>query len=494
MFFMKLEELLSIIPFYRTNSSIENIEITDIEMDSRKVKKGNVFVCISGFTVDGHEYIKEAVENGAQAIIAEKEVEADVPVIMVSDTSRTLSKLAAKFYHFPTNTLPLIGVTGTNGKTTITYLLESIFNSNKQKTGVIGTIQLKIGDQSYPVANTTPDALFLQRAFHKMKEDHVDQAIMEVSSHALDLGRVYGNDFDIAVFTNLSQDHLDYHKDMDDYLRAKSLLFAQLGNSYEEGKEKFAIINEDDSSSDLLKRSTAQNILTYGCKHAADVMAKEIHLDAHGTSFTMETPAGTTKVKSNLIGMFNVYNMLAASAAAISCGVPIDTIKNALERTKGVSGRFEPVNEGQSYAVIVDYAHTPDSLENVLQTIKGFAERKVYVVVGCGGDRDRKKRPLMASAALKYADYAIFTSDNPRTEDPKAILDDMVKGLEEKKEKYEVKVDRKEAIHKAINLAEKKDIVLIAGKGHETYQIIGKTKYDFDDREVAKEAISAKEK
>ncbi|WP_156290429.1 UDP-N-acetylmuramoyl-L-alanyl-D-glutamate--2,6-diaminopimelate ligase [Oceanobacillus salinisoli] len=488
---MNLNELLSIIPFYRTESVLDNIDIIDLEMDSRKVKPGFLFVCISGFTVDGHDYVDEAVRNGASAIIAEKQVEASVPTILVSDTSKALAMLAVRFFNYPTSRIPLIGVTGTNGKTTVTYLLEKIFNQYEKKTGLIGTIQMKIGEDTFPTPNTTPNALDLQRFFKKMKDEQVEQAIMEVSSHALDLGRVHGSDYDIAVFTNLSQDHLDYHKDLDDYLRAKSLLFSQLGNNYNLDKQKFAVINADDASCDLLKRSTAQHILTYGYNHEADVSAKDVKLDAAGTSFTLITPIGTVTVSSKLIGMFNVYNMLAAAAAAIAGNVPLEVIKAALESIQGVSGRFEVVDNGQNYTVIVDYAHTPDSLENVLQTVNEFAANHIYVVVGCGGDRDRTKRPLMAKKALQYADYAIFTSDNPRTEDPSAILNDMIEGLEAS-DSYEVIVDRKEAINKAIAYAKKDDIILIAGKGHETYQQIGHIKYDFDDREVAKSAIIAK--
>ncbi|WHX27076.1 UDP-N-acetylmuramoyl-L-alanyl-D-glutamate--2,6-diaminopimelate ligase [Virgibacillus halodenitrificans] len=488
---MKLKELLDVIPFYQKTQSVEEIEITNIEMDSRKVEEGNLFVCISGFTVDGHDYVKEAVKNGAITIIAEKEVKTTVPVIVVPDTSRVLSMLAVKFYGNPTGKLPLIGVTGTNGKTTVSYVLEKIFNEFQKKTGIIGTIQTKIGDSSYPVNNTTPDALHLQKTFHEMQKQNVEQVIMEVSSHALDQGRVYGCDFDIAIFTNLSQDHLDYHKNIDDYLRAKSLLFSQLGNSYLKQPQKYAVINEDDASSTLLKKSTAQHVITYGCKNESQVMAKNIKLNTFGTSFELQTPVGSISIQSNLIGMFNVYNMLAASAAAITSLIPLDTIKIALESISGVNGRFEPVNEGQNYSVVVDYAHTPDSLENVLQTAKEFANQKVFVVVGCGGDRDRTKRPLMAKIAVKYADLAIFTSDNPRTEDPKAILQDMTTGLEE--ENYKVIEQRKEAIQFAVKCAEEDDIILIAGKGHETYQQIGKVKYDFDDREVARKAIQDKE-
>ncbi|UJL47850.1 UDP-N-acetylmuramoyl-L-alanyl-D-glutamate--2,6-diaminopimelate ligase [Virgibacillus sp. NKC19-16] len=491
---MKLTEMLSSIPFYETASFIEEIDIHDIEIDSRKVKPGSLFVCINGFTVDGHNYVKQAIDNGAVVIITEKKVTSSVPIVTVSDTIRTLAILAVKFYNNPTSKIPLIGVTGTNGKTTVTYLLETIFQHNKKKTGVIGTIQMKIGEKTYPIDNTTPNSLLLQKSFQKMLDQNVEQAIMEVSSHALDIGRVYGCDYDVAVFTNLSQDHLDYHKNIDDYLRAKSLLFAQLGNTYSEGDPKFAVINEDDPSSTYMKQSTAQHVITYGCQNDAKVMAKDIKLDAKGTFFRLKTPVGTVSINSNLIGMFNIYNMLAASTAAIAWNVPLHVIKHALESILGVDGRFEPVTTDQSYAVIVDYAHTPDSLENVLQTAKGFAQKKVYVVVGCGGNRDRAKRPLMAGIALNYADHVIFTSDNPRSEDPRVILNDMTAGLEKSRQKYEVIIDRKKAIYQAIEHAQDEDIILIAGKGHETYQEVGSVKYNFDDRKVAKEAIQAKEK
>ncbi|PAV29912.1 UDP-N-acetylmuramoyl-L-alanyl-D-glutamate--2,6-diaminopimelate ligase [Virgibacillus profundi] len=491
---MKLSELFSDIPNYQTTNAIENIEIDAIEMDSQKVKSGSLFVCISGFTVDGHNYVEQAITNGAVAIVAEKNIKTSVPVVIVSDTSRILAMISAKFYNHPTAKIPLIGVTGTNGKTTVTYLLETIYNEYQMKTGVIGTIQMKIDKKTYPVSNTTPDALSLQKSFHLMLEQGVELAIMEVSSHALDLGRVFGCDFDIAVFTNLTQDHLDYHKNIDDYLHAKSLLFAQLGNTYDDRDQKFAIINGDDPSSDLIKRSTAQHVITYACKNEAQIMAADITINANGTSFKLITPDESIKINSKLIGMFNVYNMLAASAAAIAGKIPLNCIKKALESIKGVSGRFESISQDQSFAVIVDYAHTPDSLKNVLQTIKEFAKGKIYVIVGCGGDRDRSKRPLMAAIALRYADHALFTSDNPRTENPESILADMTTGLEDFKNKYEVTSDRKRAIYQAINRAKKDDIILIAGKGHETYQQIGNIKYDFDDRLIAKEAIKAKEK
>lgn len=487
---MKLEQILSNLPFCQVPAGSGNIDVHKIEMDSRAVEKGDLFVCIKGFTVDGHDYIDQAVANGAAAILAEKAVETSVPVIVVKDTSQALAEAANAFYRQPTKEFSLIGVTGTNGKTTVTYLLEQIFQKHAQKTGVIGTIQTKIGEKVFPVNNTTPDALLLQRTFREMADAQVDTVLMEVSSHALDLGRVHGSDFDVAIFTNLSQDHLDYHKDMEDYLFAKSLLFSRLGNTFEAEKQKFAVLNADDPHSELLARSTAQHILTYACKQPADVTAEEINLAVTHTEFTLETPVGSIRIDSKLIGMFNIYNMLAASTAAIAKGVPLAVIKEALETIPGVDGRFEAVREGQPYAVIVDYAHTPDSLENVLLTIKEFAERKVYVVVGCGGDRDRTKRPLMAGIAVQYADEAILTSDNPRTEDPDAILADMTEGLAT--DNYTVIADRKAAIEHAIAIAEAGDIILIAGKGHETYQIVGHTKHDFDDRVIARQAIQSK--
>src|SRR5690625_2637164 len=347
---IKLTELLSIIPFYKVNGKLDDIFINKIEMDHRKINNEDVFVCLRGFTVDGHSYIEQAIKNGASVIIAEEDIKTSVPTIIVQDTTRTLALIAAKYYDFPSRKLSLIGITGTNGKTTTTYLLESIFNHDQKKTGLIGTIQMKIGEKAYSINNTTPDSLFLQKAFNQMKTAKVDTAIMEVSSHALDLGRVHGCDYDIALFTNFSQDHLDYHKDLDDYLRVKSLLFAQLGNSYEESHDKFAIVNADDPASELIKRSTAQHILTYGCNHQSDVMATDIELSAKGTIFTLGTPIGMIEIQSQLIGKFNVYNMLAASSVAITNNIPLQVIKEALENISGVNGRFEQVNEGQKFS------------------------------------------------------------------------------------------------------------------------------------------------
>ncbi|MFG6118148.1 UDP-N-acetylmuramoyl-L-alanyl-D-glutamate--2,6-diaminopimelate ligase [Thalassobacillus sp. B23F22_16] len=483
---MKLPELLRHIPYFQTNQPITEIEITGVEMDSRQVKEGDLFICLPGEHFDGHDFVDQAIKKGAAALVCERPLDVSVPYVVVPDSNRAMGSIANTFYKYPTTGMQLIGITGTNGKTSISYLLEEVFQMNQHKTGLIGTIQMKINESVYPVKNTTPDSLFLQKSFHTMKEQNVDTTIMEVSSHALDKGRVHGCDFDVAVFTNLSQDHLDYHSTMDEYLHAKSLLFAQLGNTYHPQHPKFAVINEDDDAADVMKRSTAQPVLSYGIQKEAAIMAKDLHLHEKGTTFTLSTPEGDTLINSSLMGKFNVYNMLAAAGAAIASGVKLAVIKKALEASKGVRGRFEPVEENQPFGVVIDYAHTPDSLHNVLQTMREFCKGKVRVVVGCGGDRDRTKRPLMADVAMEFGDHAIFTSDNPRTESPEQILDDMTDHLSGG---YDRIVDRREAIEYALETAQPGDMVLIAGKGHETYQDINGKRYEFDDREIARQLL-----
>ncbi|MCZ0755531.1 UDP-N-acetylmuramoyl-L-alanyl-D-glutamate--2,6-diaminopimelate ligase [Anoxybacillus sp. J5B_2022] len=483
---MKLQTLLSCLHDFTTYSG-ENPTITSIEMDSRKVTEGALFICVKGFTVDGHDFAQQAVVNGAVAVVAERHIEVPVPVIIVRDSKRAMAVLADAFYGQPTHQLHLIGVTGTNGKTTTTHIIDQIFRKVQRKTGLIGTIHIKIGDEAYDVQNTTPESLVLQKTFKQMVDAHVDVAIMEVSSHALDMGRVHGCDYDVAVFTNLTQDHLDYHQTMEEYRLAKGLLFAQLGNRFDHQRPKFAVLNNDDPASAQYKRMTAATVITYGIETESDIMAKDIDITPSGMAFTLVTPAETVRIQTKLIGRFNVYNILAATAACLVSGVALSSIVEAVEEIAGVPGRFETVDEGQNFTVIVDYAHTPDSLENVLKTIRQFAKRKVYVVVGCGGDRDRTKRPLMAQIAVRYADVAIFTSDNPRSERPEAILKDMESGVEG--ELYISIVDRKEAIRYAIQQAQEGDVILIAGKGHETYQIIGEQVLHFDDRLVAREAM-----
>jgi UDP-N-acetylmuramoyl-L-alanyl-D-glutamate--2,6-diaminopimelate ligase len=347
----------------------------------------------------------------------------------------------------------------------------------------------KIGDRKIETKNTTPESLTLQKTFKEMDDNGVQSAVMEVSSHALDLGRVHGTDFDVAVFTNLTQDHLDYHKTMEEYKHAKGLLFSQLGNSFQADKPKYAILNADDEASESYIRGTAAHVVTYGIDSAADIMAKEMSMKPEGTTFKLILPQGEYTVSMQLIGKFSVYNVLAAISAGLVSGITAEDIIRSIESVKGVSGRFELVKAGQDFTVIVDYAHTPDSLENVLTTIRQFAQKKTFVVVGCGGDRDRTKRPLMAKIACELASDPVFTSDNPRSEDPIEILKDMEDGAIQGT--YQLIPDRKEAIKYAIKNAAKGDVILIAGKGHETYQIIGSQVFDFDDREEAKKAIEA---
>lgn len=483
---MKLQTLLSQLQNMKLNVN-ENPEILSIEMDSREVKEGSLFICISGYTVDGHDYAEQAVSRGASAVLSEKPLSLPVPVIIVNNTKKAMALLADTFYGQPTHKLHLIGVTGTNGKTSTTHLIEKILQNSSKTTGLIGTMYIKIGDEQLSVKNTTPESLTLQKTFGTMVDKGVSHAIMEVSSHALHMGRVHGCDYDVAVFTNLSQDHLDYHQTMDSYRAAKGLLFSQLGNKFDQKKPKTAVLNGDDPASAEFMNMTAAHILTYGIDTECDVMAKNIAMSPSGTSFDLLTPHGSEKVNMKLIGKFSIYNALAAAAASLASNVPLSVIVATLGDIEGVRGRFEVVDGGQDFSVIVDYAHTPDSLENVLSTVKQFVLGKTFVVVGCGGDRDRTKRKIMAQIAVKYADEPIFTSDNPRSEDPIAILNEMEDGV--RGEYYHSIENREKAIYFAVSHASPGDVILIAGKGHETYQQIGTQIFDFDDREVALKAI-----
>lgn len=463
-----------------------NPEIRSIEMDTRSMQPDSLFICLQGFTVDGHDFAEQAVKQGAVALLVDRPITINVPTILVPDTKRAMAILADIFYGQPTKQLHLIGVTGTNGKTTTTHLIEKILQDAGKTTGRIGTINTKINETEYEVKNTTPESLDLQKVFHKMVAENVDSAVMEVSSHALDMGRVRGCDFDVAVFTNLTRDHLDYHQTMEAYKQAKGLLFSQLGNTYDKGRKKVAVLNRDDRASTVYEKMTAADVLGYGINEKADVQASNISLSAEGSRFTLSTPYEQTSIQMRMVGLFSIYNALAAVSACLAVGVTLESMKQSLYTIAGVPGRFEAVDENQPFTVLVDYAHTPDSLLNVLQTVKQFAKGDVTVVVGCGGDRDRTKRPLMAEISLHNSDYAIFTSDNPRSEDPEAILRDMTNGLSGQ---FETIVDRKEAIYRAIERADRGDVVVIAGKGHETVQVIGDRIYEFDDRKVAREAI-----
>jgi UDP-N-acetylmuramoyl-L-alanyl-D-glutamate--2,6-diaminopimelate ligase len=483
---MKLSVLLAYLKFYKVENE-GNPDLTSIEMDHREVKEGSLFVCIKGAKFDSHQFVDAAVANGAKAIIATQPITSTVPVVYVKDARRVLPILADAFYTHPTKQLHLVGVTGTNGKTTVSHLVETVFQQHGINTGVIGTIGMKFNGQILDVNNTTPESPVLQRTFRQMVDEKVDAAVMEVSSHALDMGRVRGCDFNIGIFTNLTQDHLDYHQTMDEYQKAKGLLFSQLGNTYDSKSLKFAVLNGDDPASKYYEKITSVQCLTFGIDTPCDVMAENIKITNQGTSFTLITPHQSKQMNIKLVGKFSVYNVLAAIATGLVSDIPLEVIIEALEAAPGVPGRFELVDAGQPYSVIVDYAHTPDSLENALKTVNEFAKGKVFVVIGCGGDRDKTKRPIMAEIAVKHADTAILTSDNPRTEDPIAILKDMENGITNGK--YKTIVDRKKAIEYAVEHASENDVILIAGKGHETYQIIGTETFEFDDRNITRLAI-----
>lgn len=468
--------------------NLEEIDIVAITSDSRKVEQGSLFACVPGHTVDGHDFAEDAINKGAVAILTERILNLQIPQVVVPNVAKVLPLLANFFYDHPTKNLKLIGVTGTNGKTTTTYLVETIMKNAGLKTGVIGTIEMRIGDEIFPVENTTPEPITLQQSFKEMVDKEVDVAIIEVSSHALELARVAGCDFNIAAFTNLTQDHLDFHKTLDAYLQAKAKLFSRLGNTYDH--TKYAVLNVDDVAYKAFESATVMQILTYGIDNDADVKACNLIIRPEGVSFDVVTPFGDSSIKLKMTGKFSVYNALTAISICLLEGVPLESIKNSLESVPGVPGRFEKVDVGQNFTVIVDYAHTADSLENVLKTIQEFAERRIITVFGCGGDRDRTKRPLMGEVSKKYSDLSIITSDNPRTEDLHQIIDDIMVVYEDASNESYIRIDdRKAAIEHAVNIAEQGDVVLIAGKGHETYQIIGKQKFDFDDRIIAADAM-----
>lgn len=469
-------------------------DVQGIEIDSRKVQINDLFICISGLKLDGHQYVQQAKEKGAAALLVEKPLDTDLPQLVVKDTKHASAAIAAHFYQYPSDQLQLIGVTGTNGKTTITYLVDKILRDRRKKTGLMGTIEMRIGDQVSEVKNTTQDALQLQKQFSSMVKQNVEYCVMEVSSHALEMGRVKGCDFRTAIFTNLTQDHLDYHETMENYKEAKGLLFSRLGNVFSSNpkKQKFAVLNADDPASVYFKRMTNAEVITYGIDTEADLRATELKITAQGTSFKLKSFAGNISMSLKLVGKFSVYNALAACAACLAEGVTLEQVKNSLEEVTGVNGRFEAVTEGEPFLTIVDYAHTPDSLENVLTTIEELAQARIICVFGCGGDRDRTKRPLMGGIAAKYSDYVFVTSDNPRTENPELILKDIENGVLKEglnSEQYILEVDRREAIRRAVEMALPNDIILIAGKGHETYQEVNGVRHDFDDRVIAKEAI-----
>lgn len=480
---MRLDELVSGLPGAKIVGN-PDVEITGLSYDSRHTKPGDLFFAVQGTFCDGNQYAAAAVERGAAAVLSGRPIEPDagVPVVLVQDARSAKAEAAERFYRHPSQRLDCIGITGTNGKTTVSYMLKSILEQDGRSTGLIGTIAHHIGGREVPSVNTTPDPVDLQRFLAEMVDENMGAAVMEVSSHALDQDRVGQISFLTGVFTNLTREHLDYHHDMEAYARAKQRLFQSLDAS------STAVINADDEAGDVMAEACACPVLRYGFSEKADITAELRRLDVDGFSMILKTPHGETDVTSRLPGRFNVLNALAASAAAISLGVPLAVIKTGIESLKNIRGRMESIDCGQDFRVIVDYAHTHDALRNILNNLKPLTAGRLITVFGCGGDRDRSKRPLMAEATTSLSDHAIITSDNPRSEKPDRIIDDILEGVVNGAS-YEVEADRRQAIEKAIRMATGGDIVVIAGKGHENYQILKNETVEFDDRKVAEETL-----
>ncbi len=488
---MKLNEVMAGIGGKTVRGDMD-VEISSVQYDSRKVSFGSLFCAVKGLKSDGASYIKSALEKGAAAVLFE-DYEGPMPggasFVKAPDSRLAMALAAANFYGKPSGRLDLVGITGTNGKTTTAYLVRSILRAKGQEPGLIGTISYEYGGKKFPAPNTTPESVDLQALLFEMANGGAKSAVMEVSSHAVALKRIAGCDFKVKIFTNFTQDHLDFHGTMEKYFQAKKALFTDFAG--------INVINMDDPKGGELKSSASGEVVTYGVSSRADVTAKGVEISHAGTSFTLLTPAGEAKVKSRLAGRHNLYNMLSAAGAGMALGKSLREISDGLARAEDVPGRLERVEGGQNFTVLVDYAHTEDALARALTAVRELSGGRLIVVFGCGGDRDRTKRPKMGHAAAKLADMVILTSDNPRTEDPVKILEDAEAGIAEEGSKvkgsgYFVYPDRAQAISFAVGAARGGDTVLIAGKGHEDYQIIGTTKYHFDDREAAAAAMLAR--
>ena len=475
---MVINELFKDIEYKTLQKVSDEINGKDLEFDSRKIKQGDVFIALEGSIVDGHTFISKAIENGAKTILVEKDVEKveGINYFLVEGLREKMGIIASNFYGYPQNQLKIVGVTGTNGKTTTTYILESILG--EKNVARIGTVEYKIGDEIIPAPNTTPSSLEIIKICKKALEKNIKYLIMEVSSHGLDIGRVNMLRFEAGIFTNLTLDHLDYHKTMENYYLAKRKLFDLVKN------KKNSIINIDDEYGKRYLEYT--NGISYGIGQG-DIQGEIRQITREGQEVAIKIFEKEYKVNLRLLGRYNLSNLLGAIGAVKTLGLSDEEIISKIPLIHGAPGRFEPVKIDRDFTVIVDYAHTGDALENILKSINEFKSNRVITVFGCGGDRDKTKRPIMGAIAEKYSDIVIVTSDNPRTEDPNEILKDIVVGLT--KENHIIEIHREKAIEKAVSLAEKNDIILIAGKGHENYQVIGREKIHFDDKEEVVKAI-----
>lgn len=477
---MKLKDLLK-----DTNYSIisgnEDIDINKIEYDSRKIEKGDLFFCIEGFKTDGHNFATKAVEKGAIALVCQKDLslDTDATVIKIDDTRKGLAIAASRIYGEPSNKLKMIGITGTNGKTTSTYMMKAILEEAGYKVGLIGTIANYVGEEKIPSHRTTPESLELHELFRNMVNKDVTYCVMEVSSHSLALNRVHGIRFSEAIFTNLTQDHLDFHETFENYYNAKLILFENSEDS---------IINYDDEYGKRVYKDVDNNKITFGIESGRDLTAENIKMHSRGVEFDLIYKDKKVNINLNIPGRYNIYNALGSAAACLNEGISIESVKKGLERVF-VPGRCELVSKNYdlNFEIIVDYAHSPDGLENILKTVREFTKGRLISVFGCGGDRDKTKRPIMGEIASRLSNIAVITSDNPRTEEPEAIIQDILRGIEG--DNYIVIENRREAIKKAMEIAEKDDIIVIAGKGHEDYQELKDRVIHFDEREVIADII-----
>ena len=471
---MKLKQLLHGINILESNVSME-LDIEQVAYDSRKVTEGSLFVAITGFASDGNRFIPMALEKGAAVVVTAKKPEKEVPYVLVDNDRYALAMIGTNFYGHPAASMTMIGVTGTNGKTSVTLLLKHVLEKTLgAKVGLIGTMENLVGDEVIPTERTTPESFELQALFARMRDAGCTHVVMEVSSHALTLDRVGGVHFDVAAFTNLTEDHLDFHKTMDAYCDAKALLF---------GRCDAAVINADDGYAPRMMEKAKCPVTTYSLREGA-LCARNLELHAEGIHFDAVTGANSVSVSLGIPGKFTVYNALAVLGIAGALHIPLEDAAAALATAKGVKGRIEVVPTPETdYSVLIDYAHTPDGLENVLTSVKDFCKGRVIAVFGCGGDRDPIKRPIMGRIGVTESDFAIITSDNPRTEDPMAIIQDILQGVSEDMGAYIVVSERRNAIRYAMDIAKKDDIIILAGKGHETYQEINGVKYHLDERE-----------
>jgi UDP-N-acetylmuramoyl-L-alanyl-D-glutamate--2,6-diaminopimelate ligase len=479
---------------YGHSAITHEVHIHQLQYDSRKVQRGDCFVAIRGSGTDGHRFIELAIGNGAAVVVLEQDsalsdyyfLHSGVAKVVVPDSRKALAVMSANYYNHPSRALTMVGVTGTNGKTTTTHLIKAILEAAGQRVGLLGTIEYRIGDEVIPASHTTPESLELNELLARMVNAGCQSVSMEVSSHALHQSRVYGLDFGAAVFTNLTQDHLDYHGTMEEYFRAKRILFESLKPG------AVAITNADDVWGMQIVSSSQARVFSYGVAEHSDIRASDIRLSIEGTSFTLWFKNQQTTVTTPLVGGFNVYNVLAAYSTGLALGHSPETLEQGIRSVNSVRGRFERIASPKGWTAIIDYAHTPDALEKCLRTIHDVLPRerrgRIITVFGAGGDRDKTKRPLMGNVAGQWSDIIIVTSDNPRTEKPQGIIDEIVSGIPRGAQVTQ-EIDRRTAIHSAVRQARSGDVVLIAGKGHEDYQVIGKEKIRFSDREIVEELI-----